>query len=580
MPKRDPYLVNKTFKSYLFATVLASMALSLGVVVNGIIVGNILGPAALSAVNLTAPVIQFFNALYLLFNVGGAILMAMAIGKQKFEEVNRIFSLSMTLNVVLGVLIAAVGVLFLDDVVRLLCSNIDLQPLVKEYVRVILWSAPVYIILPGLCVYVRTDGNPKLASFALIIANVVNLGLTLLFISVFSWGIFSASLATVTGFFVGIVVVSTHFLKKKRMIHFCKPVLRQKIGVLILTGLPLALASVLMTVRLLSVNHIILNTLGTAGISILAVCFNLLMISGMFIGGTVQTMQPVAGVLYGAEDFKGVRIAIKAALKTLAFCLLPLLVLLLIVPGFFAGLFGLSEAALLIQAKSAIRLFAFCMPLYGLNYLMMAVFQLSGRNKFSIIVSCTQALMVVPVMLLFAFLDFELLIWFSFALGELLVFGIIWIISYRVHRKQPHLAPITLINMPQQDESVLDFSVQGDIDKIEEFTNILHQFLLQKELDTRCKNAIEVCGEELILNIMQHGYSKNNTHYIDIRLRLLNDKALLSITDAGIPFDPIKYDTSGIGLLLVKKLCSDIHYSRSLSQNVVVVEFHYHSLNQ
>jgi len=66
-----------------------------------------------------------------------------------------------------------------------------------------------------------------------------------------------------------------------------------------------------------------------------------------------------------------------------------------------------------------------------------------------------------------------------------------------------------------------------------------------------------------------------SAHYIDIRLRLLNDKALLSITDDGIPFDPVKYDASGIGLLLVRKLCSDIKYSRTLSQNVVLVELNY-----
>jgi len=580
MPERNPYLVNKTFKSYLFATVLASMALSLGVVINGIIVGNLLGPSALSAVNLTAPVMQLFNAIYLLLNVGGAILIAMAIGKQNFEDVNRIFSLSMILNVAVGAIIAILGIFFIDDVVQLLCSNNDLQPLVKEYVRIILWSAPVFMALPGLCVYVRTDGNPKLASVALIVANVANLGLNFIFITVFSWGIFSASLANAIGFIVGILIVSTHFLNKDRKIHFTKPAFVQKTGILFLTGLPLALASVLMTVRLLSVNHIILNSLGTIGISVLAVCFNLLMISGMFISGTVQAMQPVAGVLYGAEDFKGVQIAIKAALKTLAFSLLPLLMLLLIFPCFFAGLFGLSEIELLAQAKPAIRLFAFCMPLYGLNYLIMAVFQLSGRSNFSIIVSCTQALMVIPVMLLATFSGSEELIWLSFAVGELLVFGIIWIISGTVRRKKTNLLPITLINTPHSNESVLDFSIQGDMSKMEDFLNTWHQFLINKELDAHCRNAIEVCCEELILNIIQHGYSQKHIRYIDICLRLLNDKAVLSITDDGIPFDPVKYDTTGIGLLIVRKLCSHIQYSRALNQNVVVVEFYYHLLNQ
>jgi Na+-driven multidrug efflux pump/anti-sigma regulatory factor (Ser/Thr protein kinase) len=576
MPKRNPYLVNKTFKSYLFATVLASMALSLGVVINGIIVGNLLGPAALSVINLSAPIMQFFNALYLLINVGGAILMAVAMGKQKYEDVNRIFSLSMALNITIGLLVVIVGIFFLDNVVHLLCSDIALQPSVKEYVRIILWSSPVYIILPGLCVYVRTDSNPKLASIALITANVVNLGLNILFITVFSWGIPSASIATAIGFTVGIGIASLHFIKKERMIHFGKPAFSQKTGILLLTGLPLALASVLMTVRLLSVNHIILNSLGISGISILAVCFNLLMISAMFISGTVQTMQPIASVFYGAEDFKGVRLAIRAALKTLAICLFSLLILLLILPGFFASLFGLSDSTLMTQAQLAIRWFAFCIPLYGLNYLIMAVFQLSGRSNFSIIVSCTQALMVIPIMLAAMFLKNEPLIWISFAIGEALVFGIIWILSRIARRKKPFLLPITLIDATPNEETVLDFSIQGDIIQIKEFTDSVHQFLSQKNINNRCKNAIEVCAEELILNIMQHAFRNNKTHYIDIRLRLQSDKALLCITDDGIPFDPIKYNASGIGLLLVRKLCSNILYAYSLNQNVVVTEFQYH----
>ena len=42
--------------------------------------------------NLTVQVLQLFNVLYLLLNVGGAVLFSMAIGKQNFGEVNRIYN--------------------------------------------------------------------------------------------------------------------------------------------------------------------------------------------------------------------------------------------------------------------------------------------------------------------------------------------------------------------------------------------------------------------------------------------------------------------------------------------------------
>jgi Na+-driven multidrug efflux pump len=220
MPQRNPYLVHQTFKSYLFANILTSMALSLGVMISSIIVGNLLGPNALSAINLSQPFVQLLSALTVLINMGGAMLMAMAIGKQKYEEANRIFLLSMSLNIVVSILLVALGIFFLDEVVRLLCNDVALQPLVKEYVYVMILSSPAYLILMGLCMYIRTDSNPNLVSWSVIIANIVNIALAILFIKVFSWGIKSASLATVIGFIVGIGVISTHFLKKDRLLHF------------------------------------------------------------------------------------------------------------------------------------------------------------------------------------------------------------------------------------------------------------------------------------------------------------------------------------------------------------------------
>ena len=59
---RSPYLVNRAFRTFAVSTILAVMATSLGVVVNGMIVGNMMGSAELSAVNLVSPLIQLYNA--------------------------------------------------------------------------------------------------------------------------------------------------------------------------------------------------------------------------------------------------------------------------------------------------------------------------------------------------------------------------------------------------------------------------------------------------------------------------------------------------------------------------------------
>jgi anti-sigma regulatory factor (Ser/Thr protein kinase) len=263
------------------------------------------------------------------------------------------------------------------------------------------------------------------------------------------------------------------------------------------------------------------------------------------------------------------------AFKTLSISLFSYAILLMIFPGFFASLFGLSDPSFMAQAKAGIRLFAVSEPLFALNYLIIVIFQLSKRNHFSILISCVQALMVIPLLLFAASINNETLMWLSFAIAQIFVFGIVWLLSIMARRKQPQLAPITLIDAPAHDEAILDFSVPCDPTKIGELMDTMHHFLQGKNLTPRCNNAIEICGEELVLNIMQHSFHNNKARYIDIRLRLQADKALLCVTDDGIPFDPIKYDSTGIGLMLVKKLCSEIQYARTLNQNVVNATFIY-----
>lgn len=63
--------------------------------------------------------------------------------------------------------------------------------------------------------FVRADARPAFASNIVIMANAVNLGLDFLFMGAFKMGIAGSSIATVTGYAVGFVMMSTHFIMKK-----------------------------------------------------------------------------------------------------------------------------------------------------------------------------------------------------------------------------------------------------------------------------------------------------------------------------------------------------------------------------
>ena len=574
MQTRNPYLIHKVFKSYLIASILATVATTLGLVVDGIIVSHLMGPLGLSAVNLASPLSQFYVTFHLLVNTGTAMLTATAIGKGDIRQAERYFSFAITCDLVLGVLFSLAGIFFLDEVTAALCTNAELYPMVRDYVQVMLLTAPVYLLLPGLGVFVRTDGSPRLTSIALIIANVVNLGLDIILIKYCHWGIAGSSIATAIGFLTGILIALTHFRKERHMLRYVFTFKGISVSDAVVMGLPMALGSVFMTVRLLCINHIVLFYLGAMAVSILAICFNLLRLVNMFISGTVQTLQPVGSLLIGLEDYQGVRIAVNKALRVLLQVLSVVCLIILIVPGPIAYLFGLEDPSIIEEAKKAIRVVSVSFLLFGITYLLMAVYQLTKRHKLAIFISTIQSLAIIPFMYVFARVA-PGLVWESFLAGEIAVFLIVVAITCFIRKKDKSVAPLTLLPESRQDR-LLDFSISRDKDDFEELLSSVEAFLKQNKIDSPVANKVKLCSEELVLNVIQHGYSDKKKHYIDIRIHIREKQINICITDDGIPFNPIRYDKQeGLGLLIVKGICRNLEYKYLFNKNRVFARIPY-----
>ena len=210
--------INKQFYNYLWAYILVALSGCLGNVVDGIIVGNLINEDGVSAINLSKPINQFIFTLHLLINAGAGMLVAYALGKQNITDARRFFTRALTISVGMGLVLAIVGgVLFPAETARLLCSNEQILPLARDYMQVLLLGNPAFILMWGLSTMVGVDGQPRLVSVAVVIDNVVNLGLDIVFIQWLGWGITGSSAATVVGHLVGIAILLSHWHHHKRL---------------------------------------------------------------------------------------------------------------------------------------------------------------------------------------------------------------------------------------------------------------------------------------------------------------------------------------------------------------------------
>ncbi len=572
MLKKNPYLSESALKFYLGSTILATMSTSLGVVVDGIIVGQLLGVDALTSVSLCTPLLQFFATFMFLLNSGNALLFSMSMGKGDMQKVRAHFSFAVILNLLFSLISIGAGLFYSDEISAMLCDQEELLPMVSSYARIVLLSSPVYLLLPSLGLFVRADGSPKMATLALVTANILNLLLDIVFIKYMDLGVAGSSLATTCGYLVGISIFVYYLLKRETNLTLTTSLCIDKRRAIIM-ALPIAMTSALMTVRIFGVNHVISDTLGVTGLGEMAVCFNLQMLVSMFVAGISQSIQPVAGFMIGKRDYRGFGFVSSKALKILITIVGASVLIFELFPQQVLEILGYKEQELISQAMGVVRIVAISFLLYGINYLMMVVHQLSGRTSLSMFISIAQPIMVLPIMIGVAMIDSQL-VWWSFIVGEATVLAIIILYSIIVKLKDRSLHAMTL-RPTALEAKTLDLSISNATDQdFQEFSIHLQEFLGEHKVDDKLKYHIELCCDELISNILRYAYKGKKERFIDINISLNSDGASLGIKDDGVSFNPIKHkETNSIGLLIVKGVCSNMNYLRNSGQNMTFIEF-------
>ena len=415
--------IHSQFYGYLWAYILVALSGCLGNVVDGIIVGNLISEDGVSAINLSKPINQFIFTLHLLINAGAGMLVAYALGQNKIDDARRFFTRALMLSVGLGLVLTLFGgLLFPNQTARLLCKNEEILPLTRDYMQVLLIGNPAFILMWGLSTMVGVNGSPKLVSLAVIIDNVVNLCLDIVFIKWFGWGIIGSSAATVVGHLVGIAILLSHWrnpANRRLRPVFSTDGLSASWRRIVSQGAPLALASICLTLLLLSANTIVLSTTGRTGIFVFALCMNLLQVYNLFLSGTCQTLQSLGAIQVGKGDAEGLRMVIRKAFRFITVAMIITCVFVWVDPQVIGALFGADNPAYIDETDYALRIFAISFIPFCYIYVMMIVYKLHKYHKMALFISFALSLTVIPVLCIIAHVAPDYL-WYSYLIAYII----------------------------------------------------------------------------------------------------------------------------------------------------------------
>ena len=119
MENQNAYVKPVTLKNILkFAvpTIAITVFMSFYTMVDGLFVSNLIGTDALSAINLTAPVIQLVTAVSTMLATGGSAVIMKKMGEQKSGEAKEDFTFLILINVFVGMVMCMAGYLAMDRI--------------------------------------------------------------------------------------------------------------------------------------------------------------------------------------------------------------------------------------------------------------------------------------------------------------------------------------------------------------------------------------------------------------------------------------------------------------------------------
>jgi putative MATE family efflux protein len=295
------------FFHYAVPSVIGMLAATSAGMIDGIFIGNFVGASALAAINIAMPAFYLFAAVVFMLAVGGSVMCGKFLGENDIEAASSIFSKMLYASVAVSGFLVAVSLFFLDEIVALLGANQDLHGMVRDYMQIIFWAAPLLIIGLTLEYFVRVDGRPILASVALVTFAVSNITLDWLFIAHWGWGIKGAAWATSLSEGVILIILASHLFHRNCTLKLVSVPHRWRKGwdsvfQAAYNGFSEFANEMSLGLITLLFNWVMITRLGVEGVAAFTIIGYLLMIGIEVCYGISESLQPAVSKNLGARQ--------------------------------------------------------------------------------------------------------------------------------------------------------------------------------------------------------------------------------------------------------------------------------------
>lgn len=199
---------------FVMPTIIMMIFTSIYSVVDGLFVSNVVGKTEFAALNFVFPFIMVLGGAGFMIGTGGTALVAQQLGRGNKEKANRYFNMMVCFTVLLGILLAAIGIAVIRPVCVLLGATPEMMEGCVLYGRIVIAFTPAFMLQNVFQSFFVTAEKPHLGLYVVIAAGVTNMVLDFLFVGILGFGLAGAALATVCGEFIGGLFPIFYFTRK------------------------------------------------------------------------------------------------------------------------------------------------------------------------------------------------------------------------------------------------------------------------------------------------------------------------------------------------------------------------------
>lgn len=357
-----------------------------------ILAGLMLGPEAISAINLVCPAYMFGTFVAGMISIGAGFIFSRALGAFDKEKAESVFGLSVNCSVIFGVLLGVVMLALRRQYFEFLGVSKEIEELALKYYYWIVAVNVLYPIRMVLSEFVTNEGDEFLTSLSYFAQLIGNFLLSIILCKFI--GISGIALGTFAGTVIAIGINSFHFFKKGNNLHyrFCSDI---RLLIDVLKGsLADSVLYLLMAITDYFLNYLVVVRYGESYLPILSVATVIVHLTIIF-DGIGTGFAPLINVYQGEKNYKVCGDLMNHVIKVaIAEGIVTMLIFLFGAP-FIVKLFGELDPFVYSEAVVSVRIISLLMPAASVLITVISLYNICGHEFVTSIIECFEQTILV-----------------------------------------------------------------------------------------------------------------------------------------------------------------------------------------